>query len=511
MKNNELKANKISRKPDMTDEEWRELQIEMLRRLEREKYRYYEPTGVGEQFIDAVACGENFIILYSAANGVGKTATGANILAHLFWNTGENEYFNDGIFKEFPFKKKGRIVSDPTNVTKNIIPELKFWFPEGRYTASKGNKTFESVWTTDTGWEFDVMTYEQDPREFEGVTLGFAWCDEPPPEPIFKAMVSRMRKGGLIIVTATPLAGSAYLYDAFAKGNYEVEVKSEETGITTKFTRKVAYIEAGIESACKEHGVRGHLEHEHIMNIIAEYSEEEKQARIYGKFQHLVGLVFKRWNRNIHVIRPFDINDRDYVVWEMIDPHPRTPDAILWVAIDEKGRKFVVDELFIKCQGGVEELAQRIKNKASQFRVVKRIADPSAFITNQHDLDGKSLAERLSDLGLTYEPATKTREQSDRRIEDALAYTKLDTGEMIKAPEVYIFDTCNRLIFEMEHYRWQELRGRSVEIKEAPNRPVDKDDHMIEDLGRCLIQEPEWFPLKPKRIQNQTISFDPYN
>lgn len=510
MKKGKVKDN---RNPDMTDEEWRDLQMELLRRLEREKYRYYEPTGVGEQFINAVGCGDNFIILYSAANGVGKTATGSNVLAHLFWNTGENPYFNDGVFKNFPYKKKGRIISDPTNVTKNILPGLKDWFPEGRYKTHKGNKTFESIWETDTGWEFDVMTYEQDPREFEGVTLGWAWFDEPPPEAIFKATVSRMRQGGIIIITATPLAGSAYLYDAFAKGNFKVQVTSEENGATTEYERKVAYIEAGIESACKTHGVRGHLEHEHIMNMIAEYSEEEKQARIYGKFQHLVGLVFKRWNRNIHTVRPFNINDRDYVVWEMLDPHPRTKDAVLWVAIDKKGRKFVVDELFVKPEDGTPDLAAQIKRKASQYRVVKRICDPSAFIVNQHDHDGKSLAERLKDHGLSYEPATKSRAMSDQRIMDALVYRKLEgTGEMIQAPEVYIFNSCSVLIWEMEHYRWQELKGRSAETKEAPNRPVDKDDHMIENLGRCLIQEPAWFPIPKKGdYAQESIVFDPYN
>lgn len=500
----------IERDPEMTDEEWRALQIEFLRRLERERYRYYEPTGVGEDFINAVACGENFIVLYSAANGVGKTATGSNLLAHLFWNTGENEYFKGGLFDEFPWKKKGRIVSDPTNVTKNIIPELKFWFPEGRYVTNKGNKTFESIWTTDTGWEFDIMTYEQDPREFEGVTLGWAWFDEPPPEPIFKAMVSRMRKGGIIIITATPLAGSAYLYDAFAKGNYTVEVTAEEGGATAQYTRKIAYIEAGIESACKTHGIRGHLEHEHIMNIIAEYSEEEKQARIYGKFQHLVGLVFKRWNRKIHVIKPFALDPNEYVVWHALDPHPRTKDAGLWVAVDRKGRKFVVDELWVKPENGTKELAYLIKNKNSQYRVVRQLIDPSASIVNQHDEDGKSLTERLNAFGLNYEDASKERTLANQRIMDAMAYQKLETGEFLQEPELFVFENCQQFIWEVEHWRWQELKGRSAETRNAPNAPIDKDDHLIEDLGRILIQEPQWFPVPPRVNQHQSISFDPY-
>ena len=201
----------------------------------------------------------------------------------------ENPYL-----KDFPYLKRGRIVSSPTNIEKNIIPELEDWFPQGRYKATKGNKKFKSQWKTDTGWNFDLMTYEQDAMEFEGVTLGWAWFDEPPPEAIFKATVARMRKGGIIFIGATPLAGSAYMYDAFAQGKYEVQISSQQNGAMVSYTRKVAYIEADIESACKTHGIRGHLNHSDIENIIAEYSEDEKQARIYGKFQHLVGMIFKK-------------------------------------------------------------------------------------------------------------------------------------------------------------------------------------------------------------------------
>lgn len=492
---------------DTEEYEPRDVLIEKARRLTEEQYRYYEPSGKGEEFIDAFASGENFIVLYSAANGVGKTATVSNILAHLFWNTGENEYFNGELFKNFPFLKRGRIVSTPTNVQKNIIPEMKTWFPKGRYTAKRGNKTFESIWTTDSGWEFDIMTYEQDSMEFEGVTLGWAWFDEPPPQAIFKATVSRMRKGGIIIIGATPLAGSAYLYDAFAKGNYEVELKSSEDGTITKFQRKVAYIEADIESACREHGVRGHLRHQDIENMVAEYSEDEKQARIYGKFQHLVGLIFKRFNRKVHVIPPFAITPRDFTVYEFLDPHPRTPDAVMWVAVDRKGTKYVIDELFVKVDS-IADLAWRIKSKASQYRVVKRMADPWIFVPNQHLDDGRTLAEKLADEGLPYIEATKERAMSDRRITDALSYTEIN-GYMQKAPEVYIFDTCQRTIFEFEHYRWQEYTGKAADLHDPKPKPVDKDDHMIENLGRALYNEPVFVPYTPPAAIPQP-NLDPY-
>lgn len=183
-------------------------------RHENEKYRYYVPNGKSETFIKVVGEGKAFISLLSAANGVGKTACGANIVAHLMFPC-SCDYFNYPIYKEFPFIKKGRIASDPTTVTQQIVPELKKWLPALRFQTSNESKNYPYKWTTDTDFEFDLMTYEQDPKEFESVTLGWAWFDEPPPEEIYKATVSRMRRGGIIFITQTPLKGSAWLYDKF--------------------------------------------------------------------------------------------------------------------------------------------------------------------------------------------------------------------------------------------------------------------------------------------------------
>ena len=276
--------------------------------------------------------------------------------------------------------------------------------------------------------------------------------------------------------------------------------------------KTIAHIEAGVEAACMEHGVRGHLHHQDIENMIALYSEEEKQARIHGKFQHLIGLRFKRFSRTIHVIRPFQVNSRDFLVFHALDPHPRTEDAGLWVAVDRKGTKYVVDELWMKCQGGTEELATRIKEKNSLYRLGRRVIDPSAAIEDQHTQ--KSLLTRLSDFGLNYIAASKTRQASDQRIEDALAYVQLPgQTEMIKAPEVYIFDTCQRLIWEIEHLRWAEWKGKSGEDHDKKQKAVDKDDHMIENLGRILIQEPQFeeMPVPSFSSVSQEKNYDPYD
>lgn len=474
---------------------------EKIRRYSQTPHKYYIPTGVGETFINAVFSDNYFISLYSAANGVGKTCLGANMLANLIWPD-NNAFFQQDLMRNWKYPKKIRIVTEPTTVSSTIIPELYAWFPKGRYVAEKKGKTYECHWTTDTGWTIDIMTYDQAPKEFESATLGLIWLDEPPPESIYKACVSRLRRGGLLFITATPLTGSAWMYDQII-GNPDHEVGRR------------FYIEADVETACIEHGERGFLEHKHIEDMISQYSEDEQQARIKGKFQHLVGLIYKQWEHKVHVIRPFDVNLKDFTVYHALDPHPRTNDAGLWVAVDKYGQKFVIDEFWKKCQGGSKELATNLWKIDQQYRVVRRLADPSAFIEDQHSQ--KSLITRLESCKpFNYLEASKARTASNRRIADALDFQK--TGdEFIVTPELYVFETCKRTIYEIEHWMWQEWTGKARDTHDQKQAPVDKDDHMIENLGRILIQEPVWEPWVPEdrdyRDENDGVfgSDDPFD
>lgn len=441
-----------------------------------------------------VGSGDTFICLISAANGVGKTAAGANIVAHILFGPSGNEYFEGlPLFEKWPYpSKRGRIVSDPTTVQGTLIPELKKWLPPDQYNADKKGKSYEYEWTTKTGWTFDVMTYEQKTKEFEAATLSWAWFDEPPPADIFKATVARMRRGGIIFITATPLTGSAWMYDAIIAKDDEIFGKDLRLG-------QRDFIYADVEDNCRQHGVRGILEHEHIEKMIAEYDEEDMQARVHGRFQHLVGLVFKKWSRKIHVIKPFQITERDYVVVQALDPHPRVEDAVAWMAIDNKGRKIICDELFISAK--TPELARRITKVNDRYRMIEMIADPSAFVEDKHQNapEQQTLAIQLWNLGLDYQRATKDRTRADRRIKDAIDYTQAPDGSFIVAPELYVFDTCHRVIWEFEHYQWDEWRGQDSSRKTPKEKPLDKDDHMMENIGRLLVQEYSWNPL-PKQI-----------
>jgi len=468
-----------------------------LRKLKFQKEnpaKRYIPNGKIEEFVKLVGKNETFVCLISAANGVGKTTAGSNIIANICYGP-QSQYFKHPLFEKFPYPKQGRIISDPRTVEQTIAggqKELELWMPKGRYVTTKAGRNFDANWVTDTGFSFDVMTFEQDPKEFESKTLGWAWFDEPPPKAIFDATVARMRRGGIIFITMTPLAGSAWLYDHFISG-----AKEGQRG----------YIEADIEANCRQHGIRGILEHAHIEKMISEYSDDEKQARIKGKFQHLIGRVFKKFERRIHVIKPFNIDYQRFCVYNHYDVHDRLPDAVLWLAVNAAGDFFVIDELFEP--GTYEEIGSWMLAKESgRYRVVSRVMDPKGFIPNKGEKNERALNQVYEeDMNITFMPASKQRTTGIKLIEQAINFQEI-SGQLIVKPKLYVFDTCVNTIREFEQLIWQEHRGRGSDQKDPNPKTVDKDDHFVpEGLYRILIQDPR-FEYYEEDAENEEVLYN---
>ncbi len=93
--------------------------------------------------------------------------------------------------------------------------------------------------------------------------------------------------------------------------------------------------------------------------------------------------------------------------------------------------------------------------------------------------------------------------------------------EFIQTPQLYVFENCIRTIYEFEHWQYQEWTGKTAERKSQSERPQDKDDHMMENLGRALIDDegfvpmpvkevPRYHPLSEPRVVRSEPNLDPY-
>lgn len=469
--------------------EWELLTAQESAILENNKGAFYIPNGKAEEFIKMVGNNTRFVNMFIAANGVGKSASGANIVTNIVFGA-QNEYFNCPLFEKWPYEKKGRIISDPTTIKEKIIPELRKWFPaneaknipEANFEESKEGKNYVCKIVTNTGWTIDILSTEQATKEFESADLGLVWIDEPMPKDKFMATLARGRLGMIVIWTLTPLFFAAWIK----------EWVDENT------TNGIAdYVEAEMEDNCVVHGVRGILKHENIQRMADSMPEEEKEARVFGKFGHLIGRVHKNFNRKVHVIRPFPLDPKRYTTYKALDPHPRVPDHVLYLSVDSKGTKFITGELL--GEGLIREFYEQMKayEASMHYRIADRIIDPSAYNDDQHR-EEKSIGSQLFDLGESYIKGSKDLLAGIQRTNDALNY-QITYGKMTMPPELYIFDTCQVTIRQIENYVWQEYKGSSKDDKQPLARPKDKDDHNVENLHRLLLHEPAFIPFQLDR------------
>jgi len=206
--------------------------------------------------------------------------------------------------------------------------------------------------------------------------------------------------------------------------------------------------------------------------MMAQYSDDEADARAHGKFGHLLGKVIKSFNRKIHVIRPFEMKPKDFCVFMALDTHPQVDDHALWMALNNQGQKYIIAEFVGK--GTAAQIASEFKRIEGGMRIEGRLIDPSAFNEDERQ-DEKTFGDKLTDTGFRFELGSKDLMNGIRRMQDAFDYEMVENS-LIRKPDVFIFDTCPVAIRQLEGYVWVKNRGRTADTKQDRGVPIDKND-----------------------------------
>jgi len=441
----------------------------MLERLaEDNKFRFFVPNGKQEDFINNVGSGDVFIGIFSAANGVGKTALMANIAANFIWGGDYlNKWFDFPIFRKFPYPKRGRIASTKKNVEEvgAIQTEIKSWFPKGQYETKKLGKFYDSEYQVkNSNWVFDIMTYEQDVSEYESATLGFMIFDEPPPIAILNACIARMRMGGVILIFMTPLDTGGTIIEELTEKIF-VEFEGKKLG-------RVHVTYADIEDNCKIHGVRGRLDHGHILQMLQFYDQDEREARAKGKPTHLIGRIYQEFeDKDPYVVNDILIPD-NWTRINILDPHDAIPFALTWAAIDETGQILIYDEFpfedIEKIKGTsltFPQYARIIGEKEGRDHIFRRYIDPY-FGNKRYANDGKTPIIEMADLGYEYENGdTAGIDTGHMKVREFLKYDKARPVSSINHPRIHILNRCRNHRRALLNYKRKLLKTGEVKDK----------------------------------------------
>lgn len=316
------------------------------------------------------------------------------------------------------------------------------------------------------GSQIFLQSYDQPVDLFESADYDWFHGDEPPPRPIWVAVQRGLTdRRGRSWLTMTPLK-EAWLYDEL-------------------YSRK----DVGLYYFDIEDNLDFGLSREGIDQFSSSLTDDEKEARLRGRYFHLTGLVYKKYG-SIHRLKRFVI-PRFYAMWMHIDTHPRTPHHAIFMAIDPKQRKYICGEL----KNGAA--ANRIDHFCESLHVyikevlgwraddIVKLIDPIAQIPDPMK-EGRSMWDEFADLGFRCKPGSKNRDSGILLCQKEIDYD-LDKKQF---PNLFVFDDLPGIDFELRHYVWDDWNAKAAQHKTEKQVPVKKDDHFVEGLHRILLDEP---------------------
>jgi len=366
---------------------------------------------------------------------------------------------------------KGRIIATDfgKGVGEVIIPCIEQWidatvggsFVDQRIRNPLG---IPIKWIFKNGSQFDILTHEQSTEQFEGWSGDIAWFDEPPPRDKYIATRRGLvDENGRTMLTLTPLK-QPWVYDEIYTND-----DPQYFTVTMDITDNPTLTPAAVAE---------------FANTL---TEEEKEARLHGKFRHLSGLVFKEFDPELHIMSNTKIQ-KHWSVYFAIDPHPRTPTACLWVAVDESDQMYVIDELWLP-EMTVREIASAVNSQEVNHPSKVKFIDPAMDKDNEL-AGGFNVRKELMKYGVACTRANNDFDYGISKIREALRprYLALLNSSI---PRLRVSRDCKHLIYEFQHYIWDEYTMRPEDHTEK-QKVKKKDDHFVDCLRYILNANPRY-------------------
>ena len=398
--------------------------------------------------------------------------------------------------KDFPREKikcpgQYRIVVESLTTTLYpiILPKLQYWHWDGidEQGGRRGhwgwiprsfliNGDWSKSWSDKIrllrlacGCTVQFMSHDQDPTDFASGSFHAVFHDELPSAAIWRENRARvMRAGGYLYLAMTP---------------------PDDAGIHVDWVHDEIY-DRGQPGPNKNPHVSSfhlmtennpHLDQAEVQIRAAQMTPQEREVRLHGRFVHMSNLVHPLFT-DTSMVWCFSCNTRaigstgdqcpkcgsvaviayshvedithksSWPVVMLIDPHPRRPHAIAWIAISPSDESIQLAELEVDDEPiRVYEAVTRLENDLLLYPV-KRLMDPN--IGEQPasaEKRGVTWRKEFSNAGLRCDPAIESFITGKTRINDALK-----PDQRTKRPRMFMHPRCARSIYQFKRLTWDE-------------------------------------------------------
>lgn len=335
----------------------------------------------------------------------------------------------------------------------------------------------QSIWGGTSILKIDtVVSFKQDPMSGESSQWDFIHVDEPIPYDMWEA-VSRglMDTGGKAWFTCTPLI-HMWINDFFFKKD-----KKLSKTLSTDVVIGNRFILTGSSYDNK------YIKKEDIDEYASTLKKAKIETRIYGRPSGAEGVVYDQFvfDEHVYLKPPHGWSDMDeppqnFTIRAAIDPHAVTARAILCAATDPFGYVFFFKEYFQ--EEHVKSMCAWFNETMVGKNLLLTLLDPIAYIENS--FNETCWADDILQEGIVCERAAKDLARGIPAVQEFLS--RRDANGR---PMCYFSEQLAETLYEFDHYVWNP---------KTPGKPVDKDDHMMENLYRLVLGGLEFIDMDDK-------------
>jgi hypothetical protein len=205
--------------------------------------------------------------------------------------------------------------------------------------------------------------------------------------------------------------------------------------------------------------------------------EHQRKQLLEGNWDINEGAAFPEFNRNIHVVEPYDIPE-SWTKFRACDYGYGSFTGVVWFAVTPSEQLVVYRELYCS-KVTASDLADMILEAEARDGTIRYGVLDSSLWHNRGDT-GPSLAEQMNMKGCRWRPSDRSR--GSRVSGKNEIHRRLQVDEFTEQPRLVFFSSCTNTI--------AQLPSIPLDKKNPEDVDTNAEDHLYDALRYGIMTRP---------------------
>ena len=207
--------------------------------------------------------------------------------------------------------------------------------------------------------------------------------------------------------------------------------------------------------------------------------EHQRKQLLEGDWDIKEGAAFTEFDRNIHVVEPFDI-PRNWVKFRSCDYGYGSYSGVLWFAVSPDEQIIVYRELYVSKVLATDLADIILELEEDDGNIKYGVLDSSLW--HKRGDTGPSLAEQMIMRGCRWRPSDRSK--GSRVSGKNEIHRRLQVDEFTEEPRLVFFNTCTNTVAQLPSIPLDKKNPEDVDTR--------AEDHLYDALRYGIMSRPRF-------------------